>query len=82
MKIKTCGECEHKVGKVPVPGFVKIWGCGLSDPMWAIPQNSVSETKTTTFKRIPLDCPRPRSEVVRSSKPQNPSAWTFIGYDE
>ena len=62
---KTCGDCPHlkRMEMMACPVFF----CGKTDFM--VPQSADGVRGIATFHRIPLECPLPDTEVVKSAKP-------------
>lgn len=59
-KLTTCEKCEHR--KSENMGFLSIEGCGLTGLV--IP-HAAATGQDTIFYRVPLECPRPDSEVIK-----------------
>lgn len=60
----TCGNCAHLVGK-EFMGSGVVMGCDKTGAI--VPHNANFPEDKVIFFRVPEDCPRPDSEIRRST---------------
>lgn len=78
MPIKTCGECEHVTRKV-LPAMSGVFlGCGKTGLVIPHASKGVEGERgkfETTFWRVPMECPRPVTEVVKQKEKRPHKDW-------
>lgn len=70
MKEHTCGNCKHLV-KVGSRNW--IFGCERTGSV--VPHSADYSKDEIIFWRVPVECPRPDSEVVKSQKQAPKKVW-------
>jgi len=66
----TCGNCPFVM---KTPGIVQVIGCKKTDNV--VPHRADYEVGIVTFWRVPMDCPRPTSEVAKSETKAKKVRW-------
>ncbi|MCH2459111.1 MAG: hypothetical protein MK186_13845 [Henriciella sp.] len=77
--MKTCRDCEH-LDEMEWPNDMRLFGCKKTG--FTIPHAASSEDQQATFFRIPLECPRPDSEVEKKGDKQPHKHWQTLTWAE
>lgn len=70
MKELTCGNCTNVV---KTKGFIQVIGC--SETGCVIPHKVDYDTNKVVFWRVPMECPRPSTEVIKSEDQASATEW-------
>ena len=77
MKEKTCGHCPHLITRqVDAKTDWYLYGCGAVDRAFMVPHKAV-QGEPVIFWRVPLNCPRPSTEVDKSDQQADPNDWVY-----